>query len=203
MRTAVLAGCVLALAVARVGAQCPGDLNGDGAVSIDEIVTAVKNSLLGCPAPGRRFVDNGDGTVTDSQNGLMWEKLSFDLTVHGVQNMYTWFSASTTKIAALNSGRFAGYSDWRLPTIYELQSLIDYDQSNPATNAAFNNACVVNCRVATCSCTDIFHGPYWSSTDYAFNPSLAWGVVFGAGGGFVGPTEKTVFGDVRAVRNGS
>jgi hypothetical protein len=57
---------------ASAGAQCQGDFNRDGAVAINEIMTSVNNSLTGCPSPGARFVDNGDGTITDGQTGLMW-----------------------------------------------------------------------------------------------------------------------------------
>ena len=63
MRTLIAAGCMVALTIARGDAQCPGDFNGDGTVSINEFITAVSNSLLGCPTPGARFVDNGDGNA--------------------------------------------------------------------------------------------------------------------------------------------
>jgi hypothetical protein len=200
MRTLIVAGCIIALTITRGDAQCPGDFNGDGTVSINELITAVNSSLMGCPTPGPRFTDNGDGTVTDTQNGLMWEKLSFDLTIHDVKNMYTWDAATTTKIATLNSHSFAGHTDWRLPTIYELETVVDYGQSNPATDAAFNHHCEVGCKGIDCSCTDIYHGPYWTSTDYAYDPAHAWGVAFGGGGGFISAFEKTEVGDVRAVR---
>jgi hypothetical protein len=54
--------------------QCPGDFDRDGAVAIHEIITTIRNSLEGCAAPGPRFVNNGDGTITDQQMGLMWEQ---------------------------------------------------------------------------------------------------------------------------------
>ena len=62
------------------------------------------------------FVDNSDGTVTDKATGLMWQK-SGSSTRLGNQraNIY---------IERLNQGRFAGYSDWRMPTIEELASLL-------------------------------------------------------------------------------
>jgi hypothetical protein len=77
-----------------------------------------------------KFTDNGDGTITDNITGLMWQqspdtngdgdvdsddKLSYDKAVAG---------AST-----LNLG---GYSDWRLPTIKELYSLIDFSGTDPS-----------------------------------------------------------------------
>jgi hypothetical protein len=102
------------------------------------------NAEITCPAAGEAlfgqdaqhtgnassFIDNGNGTVTDNITGLMWQqspdtdgvgdidaddKLSYDEAVAG---------AST-----LNLG---GYSDWRLPTIKELYSLIDFSGTDPS-----------------------------------------------------------------------
>ncbi len=58
------------------------------------------------------YVDNGDGTVTDVNTGLMWQKDP------GAKMTYSQ--------AVANAGSFslAGYDDWRLPTIKELYSLI-------------------------------------------------------------------------------
>jgi len=37
-----------------------------------------------------RFVDNGDGTVTDNMTGLMWEKKDNSSGIHDMDNIYTW-----------------------------------------------------------------------------------------------------------------
>ena len=63
------------------------------------------------------FVDNGGGTVTDRATGLMWQK-------SGSSRSKTW-SKANLYIDTLNKNQFAGYSDWRLPTIDELVSLIE------------------------------------------------------------------------------
>lgn len=62
------------------------------------------------------FVDNNDGTVTDKATGLMWQRggSSGALDNQGAKNY----------IEQLNRQRFAGYSDWRVPTIEELASLL-------------------------------------------------------------------------------
>jgi hypothetical protein len=62
------------------------------------------------------FVDNADGTITDDSTGLMWQKGGSSNTM---QN-----SRASSYVRKLNQDRFAGYSDWRLPTIDELASLI-------------------------------------------------------------------------------
>jgi len=69
-----------------------------------------------------RFTDNGDGTVSTNKSTLMWSK---DANICGAM---TWDEASSC-CADLN---LAGHSDWRLPSISELNGLIDASQSNPA-----------------------------------------------------------------------
>jgi len=63
------------------------------------------------------FLDNGDGTVTDRTTGLIWQK-------SGSSRSNTWRKAELY-IDKLNRNQFAGYSDWRLPTIDELASLME------------------------------------------------------------------------------
>src|SRR5215475_7571875 len=81
-------------------AQCLGDFNRDSRVTVDELLTAVRNSLDGCPLLGGRFVDNGDGTVTDQATGLVWEKKdNLDGNAnfadpHDADNTYTWSSGA-------------------------------------------------------------------------------------------------------------
>ncbi len=62
------------------------------------------------------YNDNGDGTVTDFATGLMWQKSRCDNRMK--------FEEVENYISELNSKKFAGYSDWRLPTIEELKSLM-------------------------------------------------------------------------------
>lgn len=62
------------------------------------------------------FVDNGDGTVTDRSTGLMWQK---DGSIDGMK----WQDAKKY-VNKLNTEKYAGLSDWRLPTIEELVSLM-------------------------------------------------------------------------------
>jgi Protein of unknown function (DUF1566) len=86
-----------------------------------------------------------------------------------------------------------------VPNVKELQSIVNYENSKPAVSSAFNNNCVANCTVLTCSCTQ--RNFYWSSPTYQDLPQLAWVVSFNDGG--VGTFYKTGFTYVRAVRGGS
>jgi len=64
----------------------------------------------------RSYIDNGDNTVSDEVTGLMWEKS---------MEKITWQEA----IQRAETARSGGYSDWRLPSLKELYSLILYSGS--------------------------------------------------------------------------
>jgi hypothetical protein len=87
------------------------------------------------------YTDNGDGTITDNNTGLVWEKK--DTTCPGIHcwtDQYTSATAFTTFITALNTAPcFAGHCDWRLPNVKELQSIVNYQNVSPAVSAAFND----------------------------------------------------------------
>ena len=109
----------------------------------------------GLPSSGDRFTDNGDGTITDNGTGLEWVANPTDA---GVGATYNW----TNAIAACEGLSYAGHSDWRLPNIRELFSLLDY--SNGEADPLF----------------EYQPSPYWSSTThhYNFTGANAWYVDF-------------------------
>jgi hypothetical protein len=150
------------------------------------------------------YVDNGDGTITDANTGLMWEKLSDDGSIHDKDTTYSWNNAFAVKVATLNSASFAGFNDWRLPNVKELMSLINYEVPGPgpapSVDAAFDTGCVSACTVVTCSCT--FSSAYWSSSSRSGLPQNAWHVDF-SGGPVDSNNSKGVNLFVRAVRGGS
>ena len=74
---------------------------------------------------GDRFTDNGDGTVTDNVTGLMWLQ---DISHFGQR---TWQQA-LDDVASFNQLPDQLYTDWRLPNVRELQSILDYGQQDPA-----------------------------------------------------------------------
>lgn len=188
------------------GAAPPAQLLKTGQTTCYDVVSAIPISCTGTGQDGeiqagvtRSFADNGDGTITDNETGLIWEKLSDDGSVHDKDNDYNWTMAFDDKITALNANEFAGHDDWRLPNINELASLFVVRES-PTIHAAFDDNCQPGCTNTTCSCatSDI----YWSSTSGTEEfRGFAW-IVFFANGNR-GQINKNSTWYVRAVRSGT
>ena len=117
-----------------------------------------------------RYLDNGDGTITDLITGLMWkqcpEGLSGDDCSVGIPTTLVWGGS----MKAARDSTFAGYSDWRLPNMKEFQSIVAFDKYNPAIN------------------TEVFPNPgavlnFWTSTPRTLTSPVnqSWRVNFAIG----------------------
>jgi hypothetical protein len=150
------------------------------------------------------YRDNGDGTITDENTGLVWEKKSDDGGLHDKNNRYRWSGSGETiwdwleDINSENGKGFAGHSDWRIPNIRELQSIIDYGQDGLNVDPVFNTNCTPGTDVLSGSCVG-FHS--WSSTTVAHDPSRAWTVDFTIPQTFTAGKDVAEF-EIRAVRGG-
>ena len=89
--------------------------------SIDNIANAETKS-----SESSRFIDNKDGTISDSETGLMW--MQNDSYLHS-GHWLSWHEAKEY-ISQLNNANFAHYSDWQLPTARELKTLFDEEKLN-------------------------------------------------------------------------
>ncbi|GJL79890.1 MAG: hypothetical protein NPINA01_28790 [Nitrospinaceae bacterium] len=71
--------------------------------------------------PAKPLVDNGDGTVTDPNSGLMWKKSDAWLDEH---RFYTWMD-HREYVDKNNKEKFAGYDNWRIPSKAEALTIFD------------------------------------------------------------------------------
>ena len=97
------------------------------------------------PATTAHLVDNGDGTVSDPQTGLMWKKcpegqvwITDMKKCDGMVAEYTWQQAlqRPPQVNAGAIGQNLGHTDWRLPNIKELASIVELRCWDPAINEA-------------------------------------------------------------------
>ena len=96
------------------------------------------------------YLDNGDGTITDRVTSLIWEKAPTTAT-------FGW-SAALTHCPQLT---LAGHTDWRLPTLIELLSLVDYTVTvSPMINATFFPT--------------VQGGLYWTASTVSSQINFAW-----------------------------
>lgn len=100
------------------------------------------------------YRDNGDGTVTDLNTGLMWQQAD-DGTARN------WEDA----LAFAEDLELAGYDDWRLPDAHELQSIVDYNRSMQSTGSPAIDP-VFSCTQITDEGGGPNYGFYWTGTTH-------------------------------------
>jgi hypothetical protein len=145
-----------------------------------------------------QYIDHGDGTITDTKTGLMWKRCSEGLSgvncEEGKVKEYKWDDA----VNRFKNVEYAGYADWRLPTIDELKTLVycskgkdnDDDYCNDGSETpTINQQAFPNTAWG-----------YWSGSPDADNSVYAWYVYFYYGNSF---NDYRVNGyAVRLVRGG-
>ena len=137
--------------------------------------------------PDSVYVDHGNGTVTDRRTGLMWkqcaEGLSGATCQTGSAQSFTWANA----LAHAEASTFANYTDWRLPNVKELSSLVEDCRAGPAINTnRFPN-------------TPTAH--FWSGSPSEYKwIYMTWSVVFTDGAAVY--NERGLSYHVRLVRSG-
>lgn len=115
---------------------------------------------MGTAWPEPRFTDHGDGTATDHLTGLMWTTAS--------RGPAAW----STALDACNNLTTGGYADWRLPSVNELESLINYNRSRSAPTLPVDHP-----FTGILSADGVQYG-YWSGTVHPGSPSQAYVLTF-------------------------
>lgn len=113
---------------------------------------------------------SGKILVTDAATGLVWTK--------EYSTAVTWRNA----LAYCENLNYSGYSDWRLPNINDLKTLINREKYNPPSDFP-----------------DMLAASFWSSSSFVGDLNDVWSVDFGGGGGSNG-TSKSNSLNARCVR---
>jgi len=114
-----------------------------------------------CSTGTDRFSDNNDGTVTDTCTNLIWLKKANCYGKKNWNNAKVSASSLQNGSCGLSDGSVAG--NWRLPSMNELQSLIDRSRFNPSLPSGH-------------PFSGVQPGYYWAATTYANDTSYAWSV---------------------------
>ncbi|WP_105072562.1 DUF1566 domain-containing protein [Chromatium okenii] len=132
------------------------------------------------------FADNNDGTVSQTNTGLMWAKCSEGQTgtnCTGTATGMNWSAALT----AANNSNLGGYNDWRLPNFKELQALVDYSRNIPAINTSYF--------------PNTPSSWFWSGSPFTVYANGAWYVGFE--NGYTYHKLRKDYSHVRLVRSGA
>jgi len=128
------------------------------------------------------FVDNGNGTVTDPNTGLVWKKTDAWLDTH---KFYTW-QAHRDYVNGVNKEKFAGYDNWRIPSKGEAVTLVDKTGSKQCEDKngtmfpidpIFDAGCVSNTWIIECSDEKIIRFDLKIGIDTAYPGQDVWGSV--------------------------
>ncbi|NPA72437.1 MAG: DUF1566 domain-containing protein [Gammaproteobacteria bacterium] len=144
-----------------------------------------------------RQLDRSIGVVTDRHTGLMWMACSLGQTWNGSTctgnaSEHLWSEA----VSLATQTKFAGYSDWRLPTRMELHSIVQCSNERRAARLGEKGKPLrVNNKLQDGRCSGEFSAPtidtsvfpntvrgfYWSYSHSAYTSYSAWGIFFNSG----------------------
>ena len=158
-----------------------------------------------------RYIVYDDGTALDTVTGLMWMRCSMGQTwtngtCQGTENKYTWTEASQLAYT------YAGYKDWRAPTVQELTTLIYCTNREPLSfvKSKISGGLYLGCKENSVPAVvqDIFPNTltavgYWTSSSRGIYDYSGWGVYFGDGAGISYDDIKSHGKYVRLVRGSS
>lgn len=136
------------------------------------LVQLVAVSLLVIPtlvlADNVRFLDNGDGTLTDTITGHIWLKDGGCLGKHSLEDAKLLIDSFNTDPYSFSCEGYTPQGDeqWELPPVNDLEGLVDSSVTD--TSQWLNGVGFVNVQ----------SGEYWSATLYSFKAGYGWYVMF-------------------------
>lgn len=137
---------------AKEGAAAPKSAAEKAALA--KAAAAAKAAAKKEESGAKPLVDNGDGTLTDPGNGLMWKKSDAWL---DTKRFYKW-ADHKSYVDENNKKKFAGHGDWRIPTKAEAATLVDKTKQNLDKNGTivpidplFQSGCAASTWISECS----------------------------------------------------
>ncbi len=147
-----------------------------------------------------QYVDNCDGTITDTQTGLMWKRCSEGLSgvncEEGETEQYKWNDA----VSRFKDIEYARYKDWRLPTIDELKTLVYCSNGVKNKDDGECNDGSEKPTINQQAFPNTLSSRYWSGSPLANYSDGAWFVLFTFG--LSNFRDRVSDGAVRLVRGG-
>ena len=166
-----------------------GRIKGYGLTLFGSDKTFFVQCVRGNPNYGiNQFVDNGNQTITDKGTSLMWTKSDSGTGMN--------WQAALAWVQTKNAEKHLGFSDWRLPDIKELHSIVDYTRSPDTTSSAAIDP-IFNCTSITNEKNVTDYPWYWSGTTHAYYDGTGvWGayIPFGRAMGYENSTWSDVHG---------
>jgi hypothetical protein len=180
-------------------------------ISADEVIAAdIKPVYIKFDIHGKSLDDNSEqwACVYDAQSGLMWEVKSKDDTMRNPDNLYSWFNPDTKSLKgvtdggrcigdtdcdtnayvnAMNKRNYCGHNDWHLPSREEMQTLVDYKNTNEMV------------KINKQYFPQTMPSWYWTSSDVKNKDDFAWYVLFRNGFALSDLKERPKH--IRLVRN--
>lgn len=140
--------------------------------------------------PTSRFTPAGNNLVIDKETGITWMRCALGQTWNGTScsghaQTYDWQNAMA-EVKKINNSGYGGHSDWRLPFIPELASIVERQCFNPRVNlAVFPNTPPIT---------------FWSGMERMGYSDMAYALDFGRGD--AKPKNKAIHGAVRLMHDG-
>jgi len=133
-----------------------GDFDSNGRLD-SNFIFGITGFKINEDTKSERFTDNGDGTITDNQTGLMWLKDAGCFPYKNWADAFALISTFNSNPSSFHCDEYSNsYSDWMLPTKEQFLEIFDASQKNPALPSGHP---FMNVRHG------LSNGYYWTSTE--------------------------------------
>ncbi len=129
------------------------------------------------------LIDNQDGTITDPNSGLMWKQTDAWLDMH---KFYTW-QDQPSYIEKLNKEKFAGHTDWRIPSKADAATLVEKGRKETVIDKngtpfpmdpIFTEGRVSNTWISECTEEEVIRFDFKIGSDFKYPPAEIWASIW-------------------------